>query len=370
MPTGRVDESGLNSASDASTGSVALVDPIRFPAIEPDSSPVEGYRTLDRQLEWPTPGAGADALAVLDDPRLVLSDGYVGVDRRRTGLRALVGRATHAHRRILLRLDILIALALATMLVGAFLVLTIPIRPTPVAATGTATGVASDLVRSRPHGPTTASVAPQVEPSAAVPSAGVPPGGASGASSVSTSVPAPVAAAPTAPVAATSSAAPASLDTPEAMGAAALAMISYPWQKIPGYSIVFRSIAEAPSPGFYGNTVSTWGQAGGTSSIYVYPGETVERLAAITAFEIGHEVDAAYVQPQGGHDQIANMLGVHPASWAPLCDCAEQGYLSGWYSAAFSNRWSPGVGGWSSLAPAPSGALLDAMEPWLDPRTI
>ena len=72
------------------------------------------------------------------------------------------------------------------------------------------------------------------------------------------------------------------------------------------------------------------------STLYVYPGETVEQLAGITAFEIGHEVDAAYVEPQGGHDQIAAILGVHPASWAPECDCAEQGYLSGWYAAAFS----------------------------------
>ena len=357
MPTDGVDERGLNPAGSAVMGSVALADPIRFPAIELDLSPVEGYRTLDRQQEWPTPGAGADALAVLDDPRLVLSDGYVGVDRRRTGRRALVGRATHAQRRILFRLDILIALALATMLVGAVLVLTVPIRSTSVAATG----AASDLIRSRPHTATAVSVTPQLLASEAVPSAVVPSGGASGVSSAL--------AAPTAPVAAASPAAPASPDTPEAMGAAALELISYPWQKIPGYSIVFRSIAEAPSPGFYGNTVFTWGQAGGTSSIYVYPGETVERLAAITAFEIGHEVDAAYVQPQGGHDQIANMLGVHPPSWAPLCDCAEQGYLSGWYSAAFSNRWSPGVGEWSSLAPAPSGAVLGTMEPWLDPRT-
>ena len=104
------------------------------------------------------------------------------------------------------------------------------------------------------------------------------------------------------------------------------------------------------------------------STLYVYPGETVERLAGITAFEIAHEVDAAYVEPRGGHDAIASILGVHPSSWAPQCDCAEQGYLSGWYAAAFSDYWSPGVGAWSSLAPLPSGALLVAMEPWLDPR--
>ncbi len=101
--------------------------------------------------------------------------------------------------------------------------------------------------------------------------------------------------------------------------------------------------------------------------LYVYPGETVERLAGITAFEIAHEVDAAAVQPQGGETQIENVLGIHPASWAPNCDCAEQGFLSGWYAAAFSNYWSPGVGNWSQLAPLPTGATLTAVEPWLNP---
>ena len=80
------------------------------------------------------------------------------------------------------------------------------------------------------------------------------------------------------------------------------------------------------------------------STLYVYPGETVERLAGIIAFEIGHEVDAAPSSPRVARAQIANLLGIHPASWAPECDCAEQGYLSGWYAAAFSNYWSPGVG--------------------------
>jgi hypothetical protein len=155
--------------------------------------------------------------------------------------------------------------------------------------------------------------------------------------------------------------------TPTQLGAQALALVRYPWQRIPGYSIQFLPIADAPSPGFYGNTTFTWGQAGGTSTLYVYPGETVAELAGITAFEIGHEVDAAAVDPEGGHAQIENILGIHPASWAPNCDCAEQGFLSGWYAAAFSNYWSPGVGNWSTIAPMPTGATLAAVEPWLNP---
>jgi len=157
-------------------------------------------------------------------------------------------------------------------------------------------------------------------------------------------------------------------DTPSQMGAAALRLIRYPWQNIPGYSIQFLPITDAPSPGFYGNTTFTWGQAGGQSTVYVYPGESIEQLAGITAFEIGHEVDAAAVAPpKNGHEQIEDILGIHPPNWAPQCDCAEQNYLSGWYAAAFSNFWSPGVGNWASIAPEPSGAMLIQMQPWLNP---
>jgi hypothetical protein len=155
--------------------------------------------------------------------------------------------------------------------------------------------------------------------------------------------------------------------TPAAMGAAALTLVRFPWQRLPGYQINFLPISDAPEPGFYGETTFTWGRSGGVSTLYVFPGETVEQLAGITAFEIGHEVDAALVEPEGGHAQIEQLLQMVPQSWAPTCNCSEQHYLSGWYAAAFSNYWSPGVGQWSVLAPEPSGLLLAAMEPWLDP---
>jgi hypothetical protein len=175
---------------------------------------------------------------------------------------------------------------------------------------------------------------------------------------------APAAAAAPAPAAAAP--APAAT-TPDQLGQQALALVRYPWQNIPGYSIQFLPISDAPSPGFYGNTTFTWGRTGGTSVLYVYAGETVDTLAGIIGFEIGHEVDAAAVEPQGGEAQIENILGIRPASWAPDCDCAEQGFLSGWYAAAFSNYWSPGVGDWSTIAPEPSGSVLAAIEPWLNP---
>lgn len=153
-------------------------------------------------------------------------------------------------------------------------------------------------------------------------------------------------------------------ETPAQLGQQALALVRYPWQNIPGYRIQFLPYADAPSAGFYGDTTFTWGQPGGVSTMYVFPGETVSQLAGITAFEIGHEVDAAYVYPSGGHAAIENALGIHPASWAPNCNCAEQGFLSGWYSAAFSNRWSPGVGQWSNLASTYS--IPQGAQPYLN----
>ncbi|MGP0108018.1 MAG: hypothetical protein ACLPR9_03985, partial [Acidimicrobiales bacterium] len=202
----------------------------------------------------------------------------------------------------------------------------------------------------------TAPAVPNPAPTTTVPAPAPTPATAPATAPVPTTPPGPADAAQT----------PAAL-APAQLGAEALTLVRYPWQSIPGYSIQFLPISEAPSPGFYGNTTFTWGQAGGVSRLYVYPGETVLQLAGITAFEIGHEVDAAAVDPQGGEAQIEAILNVHPASWAPNCDCAEQDFLSGWYAAAFSDYWSPGVGNWSRIAPEPTGAVLAAVEPWLNP---
>jgi len=292
------------------------------------------------------PPAALDALDDLDDPRLVLSEAYVGIDRRRPGLRAALARISFVRRSKLLRLDVLVVLAVVAVVIGAVVLVSGGSRPqlrTHAAAVTQALpsdtlglrGVAAGTPTDKAAALAAAAVAPAAAIPAAVPST-VPP----------TTVPP---------------------NTPDAMGAAALALVRYPWQQIPGYSIRFLPIADAPSAGFYGNTDFTWGQTGGVSTLYVYPGETIQQLAGITAFEIGHEVDAAYVEPAGGHAQVSAILGIDPPSWAPECDCAEQGYLSGWYSAAFSDYWSPGVGDWSTLAPPPSGATLTALEPWLDP---
>ncbi len=278
-----------------------------------------------------------------DAPPLIVTPGYVGPDRRARGL---AGRLRRERFGRVGTVRGLLTLALAVVAVTAVVGVALSrARREPV---GSALAASVHAARSidAGHGRIARSAS---RVGSTVPPTTVPP----------TTVPPPASAAASAP-------APPAL-TPQQLGAEALALVRYPWQKLPGYSIEFEPSSDAPAPGFEGNTTFTWGQPGGTSVLYVFPGETVQQLAGITAFEIGHEVDAAAVEPQGGHTQIENILGIHPASWAPNCDCAEQGFLSGWYAAAFSDYWSPGVGQWSSLAPMPTGAVLAAVEPWLNP---
>jgi hypothetical protein len=305
-------------------------------------------------------------MAQMDDPGLVLSPGYIGSDRRATGWRAKLARVTYRQRRSILSLEFVVVAVVAVALITAVAVTHGDSHPAPVAS------VVPNLTTApgRSAAATRAPVPTTVAPTTTVPAP------------TATTVPAPTTTAPrvapavapaVSPTVSPATAPPTTVPvapaagTPDQLGAEALALVRYPWQNIPGYSIQFLPIADAPSPGFYGNTTFTWGHAGGTSILYVYSGETVDTLAGIIAFEIGHEVDAAAVEPQGGETQVENILGIHPASWAPDCDCAEQGFLSGWYAAAFSNYWSPGVGQWSQIAPEPSGAVLAAVQPWLNP---
>jgi hypothetical protein len=326
----------------------------------------------------------------LDDPGLVLSTGYIGHDRRRSGLFGRLSRSTFEARRALLRVEVaLVVLVVVAGTVGVLLLASGGLGSTKALRTptdqplashssdgrGATTPAATTPARALTSPARTPSTTVHVAKSPAVITA-APPVSTSNTPVQSTTPPAAPsttsppattpATTPAAPAAANGSAAPTDL-TPDQMGAEALTLVRYPWQNIPGYSIQFQPIADAPSPGFYGNTTFTWGQAGGTSVLYVYPGETIDQLAGIIAFEIGHEVDAAAVQPQGGETDIENILGIHPASWAPDCDCAEQGFLSGWYASAFSNYWSPGVGNWSDIAPEPTGSVLAAVEPWFNP---
>ncbi len=291
-------------------------------------------------------------------PDLIVTPGYVGPDRRARGLAAALRRVRY-ERVGTLRGILTVALALVVVATVLHVALgrgrSGPARAALTQSVGTAQAAARQGSVVRPTtAPPPTTVPPTTVPPTTVPPTTVPP---------TTVPPTTVPPTPAVPTAAPVGAAP----SVQQLGAEALALVRYPWQELPGYSITFEPASDAPVPGFEGNTTFTWGKPGGTSVLYVSPGESVQRLAGITAFEIAHEVDAVAVEPKGGHAQIEDVLGIHPASWAPNCDCAEQGFLSGWYAAAFSNYWSPGVGQWSTLAPMPSGAVLAAVEPWLDP---
>ena len=306
-------------------------------------SPATGPERPDDATELLDPLA-TELLADLDHPDLVLSDGYVGPERRAGGRLARLRRATFSQRRSLLTLEFAV-------------VVTVAVVATAVLVTGSGARSGGTRLTAARHTVAEARASVPATPAA-------PPATATPAAPPATAPPTSLAA----PVATTPAPATAGVLTPAQLGAEALTMVRYPWQQLPGYSIQFLPISEAPSPTFYGNTTFTWGHTGGTSVLYVYPGETAERLAGIVAFEIAHEVDAAAVEPAGGEAQIENILAYHPASWAPNCDCAEQGFLSGWYAAAFSNYWSPGVGSWSQLpVAAPTGATLGEVASWLNP---
>ena len=222
----------------------------------------------------------------LDRPGLVLSPDYIGPDRRAPGLRARLARATFRQRRSVFSLEFAV-LGIAVVAVLASLLLVDP----GAGRSGTASASAARSDARVATTPRAATTAPAPTTTAPAPTTTAPP--------PTTTAPAPTttaptaAAAPSAPAAAVTPAtvpvtpapAPAAL-TPSQLGSQALALVRYPWQSIPGYSIQFLPISDAPSAGFYGNTTFTWGQPGGTSILYVYPGETVERLAGITAFEI------------------------------------------------------------------------------------
>ena len=71
----------------------------------------------------------SDLLADLDDPSLVLSEGYIGADRRSGGLWARLRRVSFPSRRSLLRLEAVVV-ALVVVVVSGALVL-VRTEPSP-----------------------------------------------------------------------------------------------------------------------------------------------------------------------------------------------------------------------------------------------
>ena len=275
-----------------STEAIALLDPddtsqFRPELEDPADDDVTHPGTPKSEHAASAPhGRRSQALADLDDPRLVLSDGYVGLDRRRAGGRWSLLRITYLPRRALFRLDALIVLAVIVVIAGAVLVVTARPRP-PGSLEVTVAAQPTRVLGAVPRNPTVATTAvatpcrrqpcrrPPCRPSAS--------------------------AVPAAPVVDPSS--PRPWEPPPCTR-------RYPWQQLPGYSIQFLPISDAPSPGILRQHQLHLGPAGRDVHDLRLPRRDRRQAGRHHHFEIGHEVDAAYVEPEGGHDQIG-------ASWNP-----------------------------------------------------
>ena len=117
-------------------------------------------------------------LAVLDDPSLVLSEGYIGPDRRLGGFWARVHRVTFPSRRSLLRLEALVFALVVVVVLGAVaLVRSEPSTPVATAAgrTGAVPTIPTPTSAPAPHPaptltpPSTASAPSTTAPAAVVP---------------------------------------------------------------------------------------------------------------------------------------------------------------------------------------------------------
>ena len=150
--------------------------------------------------------------------------------------------------------------------------------------------------------------------------------------------------------------------TPQAMGAAALELIDYPWERL-GYSLSF----EGPQDGLLGKTTCA------TKSVYVYvrPSQTVRQVAFVTAFELGHAIDCG-TMTDARRAEWAAIRGFAPGwTWFPSCLCTEDSFGSGDISMVFADWLVPDGGyGWRSNLAGPPGASITDLMPYLRPDVV
>jgi hypothetical protein len=146
--------------------------------------------------------------------------------------------------------------------------------------------------------------------------------------------------------------------TPAQRGAEALDRIDYPWQHL-GFSITF----EGPNDGLLGKADCNTDRI----FIYVRPTQTVQQVAFVTAFELGHAVDCNFMDDQRRADW-ASIRAFQPGwKWFPGCVCSEDSYGSGDISMVFAS-WLVPDGGYrwrSNLAPPPSAEQMQQLLPYL-----
>jgi hypothetical protein len=142
--------------------------------------------------------------------------------------------------------------------------------------------------------------------------------------------------------------------TVESRGAAALALIDYPWQRT-GYSMVFAG----PNANQLGLTEPSRKRI----TIYVRPTQSTTDLARIIGHEIGHAVDFTMTTDAERAD-YRRIRGLDDRPWYPTCGtCADYASPAGDWAETFA-YWLLGNGSFNSqLAGKPTAAQLAGLTP-------
>ncbi|MBV9936217.1 MAG: hypothetical protein JO367_18120, partial [Actinobacteria bacterium] len=146
--------------------------------------------------------------------------------------------------------------------------------------------------------------------------------------------------------------------SPEEVGQAALARLTYPWAAT-GYTIVF----EGPRAGLFGLTKADERRI----EIYVRPGENPDLLAHVVAHEIGHAVDKTFGTPARRGEWLT-IRGLSPSSgWFTCNRCTDFDTPAGDFAETFA-QWQLGLNDFRSrVAPMPDAAMMARLVPLFAP---
>ena len=141
--------------------------------------------------------------------------------------------------------------------------------------------------------------------------------------------------------------------TVQSRGAAALALIDYPWQRT-GYSIVFTG----PNDNLLGLTDPSRKQI----TIYLRPTQSTSDLTHILGHEIAHAVDFTMTtDPERA--EYRRIRGLDDRPWYPTCGlCPDYTFPVGDWAETFA-YWLLGGSFNSQLAGKPTAAQLAALKP-------
>jgi hypothetical protein len=149
--------------------------------------------------------------------------------------------------------------------------------------------------------------------------------------------------------------------TVEQRGAAALALIKYPWERT-GYSIGFTG----PNTGLLGLTDPNRKQI----TIYIRPTQSTTDIARVLGHEIGHSIDFTMTTDAERAD-YRRIRGLDDRPWYPSCSgCSDYASPVGDWAETFA-YWLLGDGSFNSaLAPKPTAAQLTALTPIFTPDAL